>query len=104
MILYAVSTVDVPLLLVSHPPQQSILANLYMTQRGSAGSMWLILALFALAKVYDIASHLAKHRNRFYAHELNTDFSVDASFVGNESRFINHAGGSEANCRVQSMY
>ncbi|KAJ3543173.1 hypothetical protein NM688_g5891 [Phlebia brevispora] len=44
---------------------------------------------------------VARHRKRFYAHALNADFNVDASFSGNESRYINHAESSDANCEVQ---
>ena len=47
-------------------------------------------------------SILAEHRGRFYVHKLNAEFNIDASFVGNGGRYINHAKGREANCVVQS--
>ncbi|KAI5121113.1 hypothetical protein M0805_002786 [Coniferiporia weirii] len=38
------------------------------------------------------------HRGRNYLFALNNVLSIDASNIGNETRFINHAKGKKANC------
>ena len=57
-----------------------------------------------LADRYPLESILAEHRGRFYVHKLNAELNVDASFVGNEARYINHAKGRDANCTVKSTW
>ncbi|KIY73930.1 SET domain-containing protein [Cylindrobasidium torrendii FP15055 ss-10] len=41
---------------------------------------------------------LATHRGRNYLFQLNKEYTIDATFVGNEARYINHAPGRTANC------
>lgn len=43
---------------------------------------------------------MAGHLNRQYMFKLNSTLSVDGTFVGNESRYINHAPGDQANVRA----
>lgn len=45
---------------------------------------------------------LAAHRGRNYLFQLNEEYTIDATFVGNETRYINHAPGRAANCVAQS--
>ncbi|KAF5370328.1 hypothetical protein D9758_006997 [Tetrapyrgos nigripes] len=42
-------------------------------------------------------SDLSKHRKRAYPFKLNSTYDIDATYVGNESRYINHSWGNE-NC------
>ncbi|KAF9222593.1 SET domain-containing protein [Gyrodon lividus] len=48
---------------------------------------------------------LANHRDRCYVFSLNDTFSLDATYVGNISRFIDHSAGAErgkrVNCQAQ---
>ena len=45
---------------------------------------------------WNISLLVAMHRGRQYTYELNPSMSVDATFAGNEARFINHS--STPNC------
>ena len=49
-------------------------------------------------------SALERHRGRNYVYGLNQSFSIDGTYVGNETRFINHAPKQKANGKVASEY
>ncbi|CAK5262025.1 unnamed protein product [Mycena citricolor] len=41
---------------------------------------------------------IASHRDRSYAFDLNETMRVDGTYLGNDSRFINHDDGEHVNC------
>ena len=45
-----------------------------------------------------------RHLGRNYLFGLNGEWTIDAAVVGNETRFINHAHGSLANCRAEGTF
>lgn len=45
-------------------------------------------------------SYINIRRGRNYLFMLNENFSLDASLLGNEARFINHARGDKVNCEA----
>lgn len=45
-----------------------------------------------------------RHLGRNYLFALNAVWTIDAAVVGNETRFINHAQGSSANCRAEGTF
>lgn len=45
-----------------------------------------------------------RHLGRNYLFGLNAEWTIDAALVGNETRFINHARGSLANCRAEGKF
>lgn len=51
---------------------------------------------------FDHCSAIERHRGRNYVYGLNQSFSVDGTYVGNETRFINHAPKQKANGKVTS--
>ena len=40
---------------------------------------------------FSVPRDLATHRNRCYVFDLNKTFSLDSTYVGNISRFIDHS-------------
>ena len=50
-----------------------------------------------------IPSAVAAHTNRQYMFKLNSLFTVDGTTAGNESRYINHASGHNANVRAHGI-
>lgn len=44
---------------------------------------------------------VAKYLGRNYFYRLNETLNIDASRVGNEARFINHAPSRLANCNAE---
>ncbi|KIJ67517.1 hypothetical protein HYDPIDRAFT_108335 [Hydnomerulius pinastri MD-312] len=54
---------------------------------------------------FESRGEVANHRGRSYVFGLNNTFSLDAAYLGNSSRFIDHSAGVDsgkrANCRAQ---
>ncbi|KAI6044671.1 hypothetical protein EDC04DRAFT_3106071 [Pisolithus marmoratus] len=53
---------------------------------------------------FDSRGEVATYRGRSYSFKLNSTFTLDASYLGNSSRFINHSSGAiqtrPPNCRA----
>lgn len=50
-----------------------------------------------------IHSAVAAHTNRQYMFKLNSLFTIDGTTTGNESKYINHASGDNANVRAYGI-
>ena len=68
-----------------------------------AVSIWMQLSFSISICEYVRRSTICAGRPRYFMDLPKTEAYLDATFGGNESRFINHACGKAANCRSQKM-